>query len=154
MANRCRIRLEGILPDGELGDIGRSMVPYLRANDYDNAVLTAVGKIAQVIAFDSKITIDDTQVAPPVVHRQPQPDPHLWILLLPLFTVLAFVGLGFMGLLNALGVIKTPFGRHSGGSDDSDSGGGGGGSSDSGSGGGSDPSGGGEFGGGGAGGSW
>ena len=34
--------LEGILPDGKLGDIGREMVPYLRANDFDDAVTTAV----------------------------------------------------------------------------------------------------------------
>ncbi len=73
--------LEGILPDGELGDIGRLMVPYLRANDYDDAVLAAVGKIAQIIAFDSKIAIYDTQVEPPVVDRQPRPDHTLWILL-------------------------------------------------------------------------
>ena len=30
--------LEGILPDGKVGDIGREMVPYLRASDYDGAV--------------------------------------------------------------------------------------------------------------------
>ncbi len=30
--------LEGILPDGKVGDIGREMVPYLRASDYDSAV--------------------------------------------------------------------------------------------------------------------
>ena len=30
--------LEGILPDGRVGDIGRQMVPYLRQNDYDGAV--------------------------------------------------------------------------------------------------------------------
>src|ERR1039458_7484242 len=30
--------LEGILPDGKVGDIGREMVPDLRANDYDGAV--------------------------------------------------------------------------------------------------------------------
>ena len=29
--------LEGILPDGKVGDIGREMVPDLRANDYDGA---------------------------------------------------------------------------------------------------------------------
>ncbi len=30
--------LEGILPDGKVGDIGRDMVPDLRANDYDGAM--------------------------------------------------------------------------------------------------------------------
>ena len=30
--------LEGILPDGRVGDIGRQIVPYLQQNDYDGAV--------------------------------------------------------------------------------------------------------------------
>lgn len=34
--------LEGILPDGKTGDIGRAMVPDLRAADYDGAVTLAV----------------------------------------------------------------------------------------------------------------
>src|SRR5581483_3588100 len=41
--------LEGILNDAKLGDIGRAMVPDLRANDFDGAVLRAVGEIAQDI---------------------------------------------------------------------------------------------------------
>ena len=49
--------LEGILPDGKTGDIGREMVPDLRAGDYDGAVTLAVGEIAQVIADDAKITL-------------------------------------------------------------------------------------------------
>ena len=51
--------LEGILPDGKVGDIGREMVPYLRANDYDGAVTLAVDEIAQVIAADAKVTLTD-----------------------------------------------------------------------------------------------
>jgi uncharacterized protein len=35
------------------------MVPYLRANDYDSAVTQAVGEVAQVIATDAKVTLDD-----------------------------------------------------------------------------------------------
>ena len=48
--------LEGILPDGKVGDIGREMVPYLRASDYDGAVTTAVSEMAQVIAADANVT--------------------------------------------------------------------------------------------------
>ena len=51
--------LEGILPDGKTGDIGRDMVPDLKASDYDGAVTLAVGEVAQVIADDAKITLDD-----------------------------------------------------------------------------------------------
>src|ERR1035438_3366163 len=39
--------LEGILPDGKLGDIGRGMVPELRANDFDGAVTLAVEQIGR-----------------------------------------------------------------------------------------------------------
>ena len=51
--------LEGILPDGKVGDIGREMVPDLRASDYDGAVTLAVGQVAQVIAADAKVTLTD-----------------------------------------------------------------------------------------------
>jgi uncharacterized membrane protein YgcG len=51
--------LEGILNDAKLGDIGREMVPYLRANDFDSAVTLAVGQVAQVIAADAKVTLTD-----------------------------------------------------------------------------------------------
>src|SRR6202451_3929333 len=33
--------LEGILPDGRVGDIGRQMVPYLRQNNFDAAITIA-----------------------------------------------------------------------------------------------------------------
>jgi uncharacterized protein len=53
--------LEGILPDGKLGDIGREMVPNLKANDFDGAVTLAVGEVAQVIAADAKVTLSDEE---------------------------------------------------------------------------------------------
>jgi uncharacterized protein len=53
--------LEGILPDGKVGDIGREMVPYLRANDFDGAVTLAVGEVAQVIAADAKVTLTNSR---------------------------------------------------------------------------------------------
>src|ERR1039458_8129724 len=53
--------LEGILPDGKLGDIGREMVPQLRANDFDGAVSLAVDEIAQTIAADAKVTLDRSE---------------------------------------------------------------------------------------------
>jgi len=58
--------LEGILPDGKVGDIGRDMVPDLRANDFDGAVTLAVNEVAQVIAADAKVTLsDDEPMVPP-----------------------------------------------------------------------------------------
>lgn len=141
--------LEGILPDGEVGEIGRLMVPYLRARDYDDAVLAAMGKIAQVIAFDSKIEIYDTQAEPPVVpqplthhhQRRPEWEDELIVLGVFSFVLLWAVCLFYM-------MLHFKWGGRSG---DSDSGSGGGGGDGGGS---SSPSGGGDFGGGGAGGSW
>ena len=61
--------LEGILPDGKVGDIGREMVPYLRANDFDDAVLLAVAQMAQVIAADAKVTLEELADAGPAAAR-------------------------------------------------------------------------------------
>ncbi len=64
--------LEGILPDGKVGDIGRAMVPYLRANDYDSAMTLAVGRVAQVIAADAKVTLEnEPALARAPLHRGP-----------------------------------------------------------------------------------
>ena len=50
--------LEGILPDGRVGDIGRQIVPYLDQNNYDAAVTLAVRQIAGVIAADAGVALD------------------------------------------------------------------------------------------------
>jgi uncharacterized protein len=57
--------LEGILNDARVGDIGRSMVPYLRAGNYDSAVESAVGQLAQVIAAYAQVTLSDQLPNPP-----------------------------------------------------------------------------------------
>jgi len=84
--------LEGILPDGKVGDIGREMVPLLRANDFDGAMTQAVGELAQVIAADAKVTLEDD---PALVRRPPaRQGPTLGKAIL-LIIVLIFFG-GFM----------------------------------------------------------
>ena len=143
--------LEGILPDGKVGDIGRLMVPYLRAKDYDSAILTSVGEVAQVIAADAKVTLEDEPAAPP---RHQQSALGALAKLIPfLILFLLFGGFGFFRLLFGLGLISNALGgpRIGGGGFGRGFGGGGGGG-----GGGSDFGGfgGGSFGGGGAGGSW
>jgi uncharacterized protein len=157
--------LEGILPDGKVGDIGRAMVPYLRASDYDGAITGAVGEVAQVIAADAKVTLnEDISETPP----PPAPPPqslgtkivsHLVVGLFLLIILGPWVFrtlLGF-GLFGGWGR-RTWFGGGWGGGGfgggGGDSGGGGflGGGGDSG--GGFGGFGGGDFGGGGAGGSW
>jgi uncharacterized protein len=63
--------LEGILPDGKTGDIGRSAVSLLRAGQYGDAALSEVSQVAQVIADDAKVTLNNEgadSVARPVHH--------------------------------------------------------------------------------------
>jgi uncharacterized protein len=145
--------LEGILPDGKLGDIGREMVPYLRASDYDSAVTLAVDEIAQVIAADAKITLED-EPAPQSAPRHYSNGIRSVQIILFLIVVVFYLlrVLGSFGLFGAwgLGLMAGGIaGRGSGGG-----GFGGGGSFGGGGGGGFGGFGGGGFGGGGAGGSW
>ncbi len=151
--------LEGILPDGKVGDIGRDMVPYLRSKDYDSAVTTAIGQVAQVIADDAKVTLtDEPAPPPPVVQRSSGHFPFPIVIFLAFFFISIIVRavhaigakLGFWapwvhkGGMGGGGFYMGGFGGGGGGF-----GGGGGGG-----GGGFGGFGGGSFGGGGAGGSW
>ena len=61
--------LEGILPDGKTGDIGREMVPDLQAGNYDGAVRTAVNDLTTVIAQDANVTMDVPE-QPHTYHRE------------------------------------------------------------------------------------
>ncbi len=144
--------LEGILNDAKLGDIGRAMVPYLRAQDYDSAVLLAVGQVGQTIATDAGVTLTGQTIA-----TQPRPHANKGIspLLLIVLLLIFFGGFGLLRLLFFLGVFSG-IGRGGWGGGGPFLGGGGfgggGGGGDSGGGfGGFD---GGGFGGGGAGGDW
>jgi uncharacterized protein len=58
--------LEGILNDGKVGDIGRTMLPDLRAANYDAAATTSLRAVAKTIADDSHVTLDALQQAAPV----------------------------------------------------------------------------------------
>jgi uncharacterized protein len=141
--------LEGILPDGKLGDIGREMVPDLRAGDYDGAVTQAVGEVAQVIAADAKVTLDQEAAAAPAS----EPVRHSAVigkLIFFLIILVFFGGFNLLRFLFAFGLFGGGWGRgpFMGGGGGFGGGGGGGG------GGGFGGFGGGGFGGGGAGGSW
>ncbi len=145
--------LEGILNDAKVGDIGREMVPQLRANDYDGAVTLAVGAVAQVIADDAKVTLSDQPV-----EQQPVPQRRSsgvnWVKLVIVLIVILLYGfrlLGSWGLFGLWGMGLFGGGRGMGGGG---WGGGGGGFGGGGGGGGFGGFGGGSSGGGGAGGSW
>ena len=152
--------LEGILPDAKLGDIGREMVPDLRANDFDGAVTLAVGEIAQVIAADAKVTLDQDPNQDPAMSaqsmRRHQRPPSAGKVLLIIILVLFFGGFFVLRLLMSFGMMLGGWGRGPwiGGGGGWGGGGGGWGGGGSGGGGGFGGFGGGSFGGGGAGGSW
>ncbi len=142
--------LEGILPDGKVGDIGRQMMPMLRNNDFDGAVTLAVDEISQVIAQDAGVQL------PPLTHwGAQQQQPHATVgqviggIVFLIFVVIFLIWAGGTGLLGFL--LGMFFGGGSGfgggGFGGGSFGGGGGGSGFGGFGGGS-------TGGGGAGGSW
>jgi uncharacterized protein len=157
---------EGILNDAKVGDIGREMVPALKASNYDEAARIGVDDVAKVIAADSNVTLaglGDAETTPAAVEDAPPPIPDgigkssagpRWPLIL--FPIIFFGGFGsFVALIiwnirrgvrfGGGGSGSSGFGGDSGGSFGGDSGG----SSDSFSGGD-----GGSSGGGGAGGDW
>jgi uncharacterized protein len=148
--------LEGILPDAMLGDIGRAMVPQLRGNDFDGAITLAVDQIAQVIAADAKVTLDDEPAIAtrPVRHQQ---NASAGKIILIIILLLFFGGFSLLRLLASFGLLFGGWGRGPGiGGGGWGGGGFGGGGFGGGGGGGSGFGGfgGGSFGGGGAGGSW
>jgi uncharacterized protein len=144
--------LEPILPDARVGDIGRQMVPYLRAGDYDQAVTLAVSQIAQIIAADAGVTLQSMPRRGP-----PRAQPvQLSLGQLLLFGVVILLVIVFLARAGGSGLLGFLLGMFLGGGGRGGWGGGGrfggGGGGDGGSGGGG--FGGGSTGGGGAGGDW
>lgn len=102
--------LEGILPDGKTGDIGREMVPDLRAGDYDGAITLAVGEVARVIADDAKVTLNqDEPAAPsePAVHHGPE----IGKLILLILVLVFFGGGSLLRMLFGWGLFFGGWGR-------------------------------------------
>jgi uncharacterized protein len=123
--------LEGILNDAKVGDIGRSMGPAARENDYNTAIPVGVSQVAQVIAADAGVTLAQTQTVHRYHEQQVGVPVHLslWkviviggILLVVLIALISTGNAGwiFFLLLNMMG----GGGGGGGGRDDNDSGGG------------------------------
>jgi len=76
--------LEGILNDAKVGDIGRTMAPTARVNDYNSAIPLGVQEVAQVIASDAGITLDQNQAVHQYHYQQRGQQVHLslWQVLL------------------------------------------------------------------------
>ncbi|HEX4005539.1 MAG TPA: TPM domain-containing protein [Acidobacteriaceae bacterium] len=143
--------VQGILPDGRVGEIGRQMVPMLRNNDFDGAMTMATDEISQIIAQDAGV-----QIQPLTRGGAAQQQPHasagqiiggiIFLILVVIFLIWAG-GSGLLGFL--LGMFFGGRGGWGGGG-----GFGGGGEGGGGGGGGFGGFGGGSSDGGGAGGSW
>jgi uncharacterized protein len=149
--------LEGVLPDAKTGDIGRAMVPLLRANNFDGAVTLGVTEIGRVIAADANVTLQNEPVEQPMpAQRQARHHFPLGTIIFLIFLLVFFVGSPLMRLLLGYSILSSGFRGGGGGfMGGSGFGGGfGGGGGDSGGGGGFGGFGGGDSGGGGSDGSW
>lgn len=144
--------VEGVLNDAKVGDIGRAMVPDLRANDFDGAVTLAVGEVAQDIAADAHVTLNEDASMPEPSRPVQRHDSVLAKLILLVIVLVFFGGFSLLRMLFGFGLFFGGWGGGGwrGGGGDWGGGGWGGG----GSGGGFGGFGGGSTGGGGAGGSW
>jgi uncharacterized protein len=61
--------LEPILPDGKVGGFGREAVPYLRAGNYDAAMMLMTRRVADVIAGDRGVTLSGGPLPPARTER-------------------------------------------------------------------------------------
>ena len=101
--------LEGILPDGKVGDIGREMQPYLHTNDYNQAISLGVREIAQVIATDSGVTlaglegngapVRERYYSQPQAQMQVNPIAALVFGVIVLVVIAVLISTGHIGLL-------------------------------------------------------
>ena len=127
--------LEGILPDGKVGDIGREMKPVLRAGDLNQGISLGVHEIAQVIATDAGVTLAglDGNEAPARVQYSSQPQMQVNPIAALIFAVIVLVVIGVLirtghiGLLFFLLFSLMGGGRGGGGFGGGDNEGGGGG---------------------------
>ncbi len=89
--------LEGVLPDGYVGDVGREyFVPYFRTGQYAKGIEQGVVAIAQKIAADRGVTL---QGVPEAVGYQPANDGPVWAWVLILLVMGLF---GYLILRAAL----------------------------------------------------
>ena len=152
--------LEPILPDGKVGGFGREVVPFLRQNDYNSAVLLLTQRVASVIAEDQKVALDTLSGTPPPPSAEPETLPLpassiVWLVIVVVFLFFPISGF-FLRLLFGGSMVsrRRRGGWWMGGPGYGGGSWGGGGFGGGGGGGGFGGFGGGSFGGGGASGSW
>ena len=86
--------LEPIINDARAGDAGRSMVPFLKQNDYGSAAEIAAWQLAKYIADDKSVTLSGQPPARPVVNTPRQrgfPIPF-WAIFFIIFMIVKIFG--------------------------------------------------------------
>ncbi len=156
--HRARIEvgygLEPILPDGKTGSFQREAIPLMRAGQYSQALLLVTSRVAQVIADDAGIQLDNAMPrAPTDAIRQPSTGLSIGGIILIVVVILVVLLTPLRSVLFWILFSSIFDGQGSGGGGFGGFGGGGGGWS-GGGGGGFGGFGGGSFGGGGASSSW
>jgi len=118
---------EGILNDAKVGDIGREMVPPLKASNYDEAARIGVRDVSQVIATDAGVTLAGladaqtteplNEVAPPIPEGigQSSAGPRWPLVLFPIVFFTAFALFIWRTVRNVRRGIATGGGIGSGG---------------------------------------
>ena len=89
--------VEGILPDGKVGEIIRNeMAPYLKKGDYGTGILNAVKTIAEIIAIDAKVNLtgQTSAVAKPNASAKKSDK-----LSTTAISIIAFIAVGIIGLI-------------------------------------------------------
>ena len=71
--------VEGILPDGKVGEILRNEVlPHFKKNDYGTGLMNAVNAVSMIIAEDAKVKLSEQAITenatPPVADIPPEQD--------------------------------------------------------------------------------
>jgi len=67
--------IEGILPDGACGEIGRSyMVPYFKDGNYSQGLYNGVLAISKVVALNNNVTLESLAGVNLMKRRGPKPD--------------------------------------------------------------------------------
>ena len=89
--------LEGILPDGKVGDIGREMKPILVSGDLNRGISLGVHEVAQDIAADAGVTLTGDSGGPPAAqyHYETQPQTQVNPIVLLIVGGIVVVVIGF-----------------------------------------------------------
>ncbi len=80
--------IEGILPDGRCGQIGRDyMVPYFKNGEYGKGLYRGIAAMASVIADDAKITLNNAEVKNVSISTDSSPMPIELLLFVFIFII-------------------------------------------------------------------